>query len=114
MSQQTGKERRGTPRVSTEGRLSGELPLDLESDVRQLSVGGMMIEVGVRLEIGSRQRFTLTLGDSSMEVDGVVRNCQAVSDEPANGRFQIGVAFVDLEPGQAESLERFVSGKLRG
>ncbi len=107
-----GRERRTAGRFDTEGRLPGQLPLDLETDVLQISVGGMMVEVTMPLEAGSKHQFTLNIHEETLEVRGIVRNCQPFpsADEPRV--YRVGIEFCDLEERQQAFLVEFVNRQL--
>lgn len=114
MSDQKGtrSERRTANRVDTDGRLPGQLTLDLETDVLQISVGGMMVETPIPLEIGSKHQFTVGIDREDMELWGMVRNCQP---HPPSGRpevYRVGVEFYDLDEHQQSNLAGFVNKKL--
>ena len=107
-----GRERRAAGRFDTEGKLPGQLPLDLETDVLQISVGGMMVEVTMPLEAGSKHRFTLNINKETLEVYGIVRNCQPFpsADEPRVHR--VGVEFCDLGERDLACLTEFLNRQL--
>ncbi|MFQ5790132.1 MAG: PilZ domain-containing protein [Acidobacteriota bacterium] len=116
MSERKGEEqeRRRSPRVRT-SELPGQIGLELETDVLQLSVGGMLVEVSVPLDIGSEHRFTLSIEDEEMALSGVVRNCEPADEGEDEERpsYRIGIEFRDLEARQKELLSRFVEKRLK-
>lgn len=113
MTDYKGRERREAPRVDTEGQLPGQLEIDLESEVLQLSVGGMLVEMEMPLPVGSEHVFSLTLETSQLELRGIVRNCQPLLTgvEPPN--YRMGIQFVDPDGRQLALLKDFVEKKLK-
>lgn len=107
-------ERRAATRVDTDGQLPGQLTLDLETDVVQMSAGGMMVETSMPLEIGSKHQFTVGIDNEEMELDGIVRNCQPYPLTEQPKAYRIGVEFCDLNELQQENLVNFVNKKLGG
>lgn len=105
-------ERRSAGRIETDGKLPGELALDLETDVLQISEGGMMVEVPMPLEIGSRHGFTLSLDADVLDLSGLVRNCQPFPPSGPPEAYRIGIEFMDVQEHQRECLAGFVSKKL--
>ncbi len=92
--------------------MPGQLPLDLETDVLQISVGGMMVEVTMPLEAGSKHRFTLNVNEETLEIHGIVRNCQPFpsTDEPRVHR--VGIEFYDLGERELACLTEFLNRQL--
>ena len=114
MSDQNGprSERRTANRVDVEGSLPSQLTLDLETDVLQVSVGGMMVESPIPLEIGSKHQFTVGIDKQDMELCGTVRNCQAYPPSGHPEVYRVGIEFCDLDEHQKSNLEDFVNKKL--
>lgn len=113
MTDYKGRERREAQRVDTEGQLPGQLGIDLESEVLQLSVGGMLVEMEIPLAVGSEHAFSLAFETSRLELRGVVRNCQALLTgvEPPN--YRMGIQFVDPDDRQLALLKQFVEKRLK-
>ncbi len=105
-------ERRTAGRVDTDGCLPSQLTLDLETDVIQISVGGMMVETPIPLEIESKHQFTVGINKEDMELCGIVRNCQPYPPSGQPEVYRIGVEFCDLDEHQKNSLAGFVDKKL--
>jgi PilZ domain len=108
-----GTERRNAVRIKTEGALQAQLLLDVDSDVQSLSAAGMMVRLDLPLEVGTRQRFTLVLDQTSFDVSGLVRNCRRAAGAGSAG-YEIGVEFEELEPEVRDQFERFVQKKIEG
>ena len=107
-------ERRAANRVDTDGQLPGQLALDLETDVLQMSGGGMMVETPMPLAIGSKHQFTVGIEKEEMELSGVVRNCQPHPPSGPPKVYRVGLEFCDLSEHQQENLVAFVNKKLGG
>ena len=102
------KNRRATERVRTEGRLPSQLVFDVDTDIVQISIGGMTVKAPMPLEIGSEHRFTLGIDGERLEVSGVVRHCVPVSTDEAPSAYRVGVEYSKLTESQKEVLEAFV------
>lgn len=114
MSEQKGggHDRRAVGRVDIQGQLPSQLELDLDTDVLQISVGGMMVEVPVPLAVGSKHQFSLSIDKHELDLLGVVRNCEPFPPGGQPETYRIGIEFCDLEEGQKASLADFVKKKL--
>jgi hypothetical protein len=112
MTDYKGPERRVANRVDT-GGIPGQLQIDLESEVLQLSAGGMLVEMALPLPVGSEHGFTLSLEGHQLEVRGTVRNCQPLltGEEPPN--YRMGIQFVDLDEAGLALLSKFVDKRLQ-
>jgi len=106
------QERRAAPRVGAQGSVPGQLEIDLDTNVLQLSPGGMMVEIGMPVEVGSEHSFSLNLDGEDLELVGVARNCEpSVPGDPATS-YRIGIQFRDVDERQQAILTRFVESKL--
>ena len=107
------QERRTVPRFDTGGGagVRAQLHLALESRVLYLSQGGMMVRMGLAPAIGSAHRFTLEFGERRLDVTGVVRNVQAVT-EGEQAVYDVGVEFDGLDGADREFIEGFVARRL--
>ena len=106
------QERRGVPRVEAQGSLPGQLEIDLETNVLQLSPGGMMVEVDMPVGVGSEHAFTLSIDDENLDLIGVVRNCEPSTPGDPTTSYRIGIQFHDVGDKQQATLTRFVESKL--
>lgn len=105
--------RRGAARFDTEGAVTSQLELDLDSDILYLSKGGMMIRMPFAPEIGSVHDLALGFGDETMQVKAVVRNNQALAGDGKSVMYGVGVEFVDLKDRERELLDRFIAQRLK-
>lgn len=106
------QERRGVPRVEAQGSLPGQLEINLDTNVLQLSPGGMMIEVGMPVTAGSEHSFTLNIDGEDLDLIGVVRNCEPSMPGDPTTSYRIGIQFRDVNDQQQTILTRFVESKL--
>lgn len=104
----TGSDRRIAPRTRTGGALRAQLAL--EAEVLSLSTRGMMVRLGFCPPAGSRQGFTISIGSDVLDLVGVVRNIEPISDPEAS--FRVGVEFDEPHPRAQQVLERFVAERL--
>jgi hypothetical protein len=100
-----GSERRRSPRIEILGRVHGQaVSLDVPLTVREISLGGMSIEVPVAFPIDAIHEFRLTLGDgSTVLLRGRVVYCRPFRGE-AGQLFVCGLHFVDDEPVTGQSV----------
>lgn len=102
-------ERRSSVRVATAGSVTSQLELDLDSDVLQLSPGGMRIRLTLLPEVGSRHGFTLAFDGRSIDVSAVVRDVQGLTIPDETPTYEIGLEFHDLTLAQREFIEAFLA-----
>lgn len=102
-------ERRSTVRVPTAGSVTSQIELDLDSDVLQLSPGGMMIRLTLSPEVGSRHGFTLAFEGRSIDVSAVVRDVKGLKTPDGSPEYDVGVEFDDVTPAQREFIEAFLA-----
>ena len=96
------QERRRSPRIEMLGRVQGHsVSLDQPITVLEMSLGGMSIETGFPLEVGSLHAFRLTLGDGAtievtarVRVSGLVMHTRSTGDADRVA-FVTGLQFVD-------------------
>jgi len=106
------QERRGAPRVEAQGSLPGQLEIDLDTNVLQISPGGMMVEVGMPVAAGTEHSFTLNIDGGDLDLVGVVRNCEPSMPGDPTTSYRIGIQFRDVDDDQQVILTRFVESKL--
>jgi hypothetical protein len=105
-------ERRHSHRVEAHGNVPGQLNVDLETNVLQLSPGGMMVDIEVPLPVGSEHQFTLNLDNQKLDLKGVVRNCHSESADEKAPRYHIGIEFCNLTDQEQAILTRVVEENL--
>jgi hypothetical protein len=90
-------ERRHSPRIELLGQLHGRVvAYDVPVVVRNVSLGGLLLESTFPFTEGAVHGFRLTLGDdSSVELRGTVLRCREETAADGSTRFVTGVQFVD-------------------
>ena len=106
------QERRHAPRVEAQGGVPGQLEIDLETHVLQISPNGMMAELEVPVNVGSEYEFTLSVDGEDLDLKGVVRNCEPKEPEDTATLYRVGIEFRGIEGRQQNILARFVESKL--
>ena len=101
-------ERRHAPRVEATGNVPGQLEINLETHVVQISPGGMMTELEVPVTVGSEYEFTLSMEGEELDLRGVVRNCEPKTPGDTTTPYRVGIEFRSLDEKQQEILTRFV------
>jgi hypothetical protein len=103
-------ERRGAPRQEPPSPIWGQLLLEVDSSVRALSTGGMMVRVATPPSIDTAQVFVLTFESTTLRLKGVVRNVTTVL-QPGPPRYDVGVEFEEVDADAHGFLERFVESR---
>lgn len=106
------QERRNAPRVEAKGNVPGQLEIDLETHVLQISPNGMMVELETPLTVGSDYEFTLSVDGEGLDLRGVVRNCEPQTLGDVATPYRVGVEFRNVDEKQQDVLTRFVESKL--
>lgn len=88
---------------------SGEVKVYHSMAIRQLSLGGALIEVGVPLQLNSLHDFRLTLGSRSVVVKARVVHSHISTVASSGVAYQTGVEFVELSEPVAEALAAFIA-----
>jgi hypothetical protein len=101
-------ERRSSRRKRTKGKVQAHLAL--EARVLSLSSLGMLVRLPFCPDLKSRHEFTLDVGGTSVEVQGVV--CNATPQDEQGDLYHVGIEFVELPRATEAVLARFVSKKL--
>ena len=98
-------DRRRSPRVELLGQLHGRVvAYDVSVVVRNVSLGGLLLESTFPFTVGVVHSFRLTLGDdSSVELRGTILRCTEETGPDGAQRYVVGVQFVD-EPEGDESI----------
>ena len=104
-------ERRGAHRQEPPSPIWGQLLLEVDSAVRALSTGGMMVRVATPPSVGTAHGFVLTFESITLHLKGVVRNVTPVI-QPGPPRYDVGVEFDEVDASAREFLERFVESRL--
>jgi len=105
-------ERRHAPRVEATGNVPGQLEINLETHVIQISPGGMMAELEVPVTVGSEYEFTLSMEGEELDLRGVVRNCEPKTPGGTATPYRVGIEFRSVDQKQKDILTRFVESKL--
>ena len=98
-------ERREYPRLDILGvvEYSGGAEVDC-SGIKDISRGGIRLVLTGLEPPGSRVRLGITIGESDARVDMTGQIVWARQVEP----YEVGIRFVDLDPEQAEQLDRWL------
>lgn len=71
-----------------------------------LGPGGMLVECGDPLIVGSQHRVRLSLGDDAYDITASVKHVTPGRDHPA--RYVVGLAFVSVSPEMRERIAAFM------
>ena len=107
MSAAEGDDRRSAARLRARG-IKGDLFLDLDSEVRFVSTGGMMVRLPLAPDVGSVHDFSLDFGGQVLNLKGVVRNFQAIVRDGGPPAYDVGIEFENLTDADRAFLADFV------
>jgi len=95
--------RRQYPRISSENVVMihriGPVEQAEMATARQIGLGGLMISSVESLGVDSYLRLTITIDNEVVEATGRV-----VWERPADGAFDVGVAFVSIDSAHSDTI----------
>jgi len=100
--------RRAHERHDLPGHASGEVKIYHSLEIRQVSEGGALVEIGVPLQLDSLHDFRLTLGDRSVVVKGRVVHSHISTVGSDRLTYRTGIEFVDLSEAVTQAIAGFV------
>lgn len=100
--------RRAHERHDLPGPVPGEVKIYHSMEIRQVSPGGALIEIGVPLQIDSLHDFRLTLGDRSVVVKGRVVHSHISNVGSDRLTYRTGIEFVDVSEPVSDAIAGFV------
>ena len=98
-------ERRQSARYATHGGGSAVLPLSTLVQVLDISLAGVLLESPYTVQVGTRGRLRLTLGDTSVVTEVEIRRITARADKG----YHVAAMFVTLSAEQRQLIERFTN-----
>ena len=104
----SGPERRNTERIDLLGTVPGDVLVVQATEIRQISIGGMLVETRFPLQVDSLHEFRLVLGDPSVVVKGRVAHSR-ISDVVQDAVFyQSGIEFVTPSAVVTAAIARYI------
>jgi acyl-coenzyme A thioesterase PaaI-like protein len=101
-------ERRSAERIDLLGTVHGDVLIVQATEIRQISLGGMLVETRFSLTVESLHDFRLVLGEPSVVVKGRVVHSR-ISDVVHDGVFyQSGVEFIEPSAVVTAAIARFI------
>jgi hypothetical protein len=100
--------RRAHERHDLPDPVSGEVKIYHSMEIRQLSGGGALIEIGVPLQLDSLHDFRLSLGDRSVVVKARVVHSHINTVGSDRVSYHTGIEFVDLSDPVNQVLAAFI------
>lgn len=101
-------EQRGTPRVETMGKLTGEVSVLAPIVVYDISRHGAQVECAFPLILGSAHELRLHLADDSVVVRARVIHCHIADIGHERVRYVAGVEFIDRQPHVDAAIEAYL------
>ena len=99
--------RRSEVRYDVVGALWGQLELHDEARLRDVSVGGALLEAPISAALDSTQIVQLSVEGQQVAVEARVRHVRGLPMERGFPKFLIGVEFVALPTSVLQSIELF-------
>jgi hypothetical protein len=110
----SGAERRNAERIDLVGLLHGEVLVIQATEIRQVSLGGMLVETRFPLHVESLHDFRLLLSEPSTEPTVVVKGRvvhSRIFDVIQDAVFyQSGIEFVGPSAEVTAAIARFIDG----
>jgi PilZ domain len=104
----TDDRKRAHERLDLPDPAAGEVKIYHSMEIRQLSGGGALIEIGVPLQLNSLHDFRLTLGDRSVVVKARVVHSHISTVASSGVSYHTGIEFVDLSEPVSRVVETFI------
>lgn len=104
----TDDRKRAHERLDLPDPAAGEVKIYHSMEIRQLSGGGALIEIGVPLQLNSLHDFRLTLGDRSVVVKARVVHSHISTVAKSGVSYHTGIEFVDLSEPVSQVVATFI------
>jgi c-di-GMP-binding flagellar brake protein YcgR len=95
------------PRTPPPPEIKGTARAQLDARLLDLSQGGVLLHLGVALEVGGIYDFALQLDGETVWTQGEVLR----SRPSERGGFQVAVEFVGIAPHHRRQLEQYLHGR---
>ncbi len=106
-------DRRRADRFEVVGDLWGNAGTVEALAIRNVSVGGLLVESRRPLPVDGRYRVRLVLGPVAGEAYARVSRVSSATDETRRERYLIGLEFLDLPPALEEHIRQLVAVETR-
>ena len=107
-------DRRNRPRFEIVGELHGTLEIVLQLPLRNVGLGGALVEADVALAPESIHRLSWRCEGTDTAVQVRVRHVRATASPDRECRYLIGVEFLSLNPIVAEQIQSWLEGSAAG
>jgi hypothetical protein len=102
------QDRRAVARLDILGKLSGEVSVLAPILVHDTSPGGVLIECGFPLFVGSTHDLRLHLGNESVIVKARVAHCRIADLGHESVRYVAGLEFMNLPPHAGFAIATYI------
>lgn len=92
------------------GTVQGEVLIIQAAEIRQISLGGILVETRFALAVESLHDFRLVLGDPSVVVKGRVVHSRISEIVHDTVFYQSGIEFVEPSAVVTAAIARFIDG----
>jgi hypothetical protein len=106
-------EKRRSGRIGLLGTVPGDVLVALATEIRQLSLGGMLIETRFPLQVESLHEFRLVLGGRTVIVKGRVAHSRIGDVLHDAVMYQTGVEFVAPSEGVTNAIREYLESLAR-
>jgi len=104
-------DRRVHVRFDVAGQLWASLDLGAPVVLRNIGLGGALIEARLAPGLRALRAAQLSLRERGPRLSVVVRHMHAVSDAAEEDRYLVGLEFVHLSPAALSEIERLVQDR---
>jgi hypothetical protein len=101
-------ERRRAARTTVAGQVA-TLPSNVDVQVLDISVGGVLLQTSRRLDPGTRGCLRLNLWGTAFAADVEVRRVSAIGEPGRESGYGVGAVFVAITREHRQLIERFAS-----
>src|SRR5581483_10912566 len=101
-------DRREHLRFEVAGHLWASVGIRESVVLRNIGIGGALIETRLPQPVGTVRTAQLSLLDRGPELEVIVRHVEPLTPDPDEQRYRVGVEFVNVSPVMRDRLKEFV------
>ena len=88
------------------------MPVVINTDVLDISAGGVLLSTGAAFQQGQRGRLRVLLGEDPFSAAFEVRHVAAGTQSAEERRFHVGAAFTSMDDASRDVLRRFLKTRV--
>src|SRR4029078_7494228 len=90
------------------GELKGEVMVFQPLVIKEIALGGVLVETAFPLQLDSLHEFRLTLGDRSVVVKGRVAHCRISDVDQEIVLYRSGIEFIEPNDRVRDVIKEFI------